>query len=397
MIIPEGLAQQIVDSAQSIIGCNVNIMDREGVIIGTASPSRRRTFHKGARDVMESGTVVEIRPEDVERYPGALQGVNLPIVLEGQIIGVVGVTGEPETVRGPARLIKMITELILERELVQQEIQSRQRLAEQFVGMLVSGGGQYRQRLARAAKALGVELELPRCVAVADVSSLLHDFSQEYGASELVLERSAEAILDGLASSGCVGSQDVAVVLEQRLIILKHMEEGAAQSAFFFWGGQLAGAFGSPGAQRVPCGAGAVALTLDEYPLSYRQARYCLEAAGDGPAFRCIHDAGFCAGYLLHQVAAGPAAMALRPLSKALRGALEKKPELRETLRCLCANNWETERTAFRLGIHRNTLSYRMGKLHDLTGLDPAKRVDHAILLKALLSAQGDLHSSTHE
>lgn len=386
MIIPDALAQQIVDSAQGIIRCNVNIMDREGIIIGTAQPERHRTFHKGARDVIESGAAVEIRPQDLDRYPGALQGVNLPIVLEGQLIGVIGVTGDPEVVRGPARLIKMITELILERELVQQELQSRQRLAEQFVEMLLGGGAQYRSRVGRAAKTLGIELERPRLVAVADVSGLLRGFFSEYGSSELVLERSAEAILEGLAACGSVGAQDVAVILDERLIILKAMDEAQAPREVRSWGERLMGAFEAWGVGKVVCGAGAVAMSLDESPLSYRQARYCLRAHGAKGAFRSVYDNALAAGHMLEEAAAGPASMAVRPLAKTLKAALAQKPEIRETLAALLANNFESEMTAHALGIHRNTLAYRLTRLKDMTGLEPAKVLDDAILLKALLA-----------
>lgn len=387
MIIPDALAQHIVDSAQGIIRCNVNIMDRDGVIIGTAQPERHRTFHKGARDVIESGAAVEIRLQDVDRYPGALQGVNLPIALEGQVIGVIGVTGDPEAVRGPARLIKMITELVLERELFQKEVHNRLRLAEQFVEMLIGGEGQYRPRVLRTAKALGVELNVPRLVAVADVSCLVRGFSSEYGSSELVPERSAEAILDGLATYGGTGPQDVAVILDGRLVILKGMEEGQAGPGIRAWGAQLLGAFEAWGVGKVACGAGAVAVSLDEYPLSFRQARYCLRSAGGKVGFRCIHDSALCAGYMLEQVSLGSSIMALRPLSRALKAAFDKKPELRETLTVLAANNFESEQTAFALGIHRNTLGYRIARLRDMTGLNPTKSLDDAILLKTLLAA----------
>jgi carbohydrate diacid regulator len=387
MIIPDTLAQHIVDSAQGIIHCNVNIMDREGFIIGTAQPVRYRTFHKGAYDVIESGAAVEIRREDVSRYPGAREGVNLPIVLEGQVIGVIGVTGDPDSVRGPARLIKMITELILERELSQQELLGRQRLAEQFVEMILEGGERYRRRLDRAAKALGIDLQAPRLTTVADLSALLREFSSGYAASELVLERFTETLLEALASGGCTGPQDVAVILDKRLVILKSMEEDRAGAGGRAFGAQLMKAFDTVAVGKVPCGAGGVATSLDEYPLSYRQARFCLRTLGSKAAFCSIHDSAMCAGYLLEQAMTPAATMALRPRFKALKAALAEKPELGETLTALSANNFESKQTAFALGIHRNTLSYRMASLRNMTGLDPAKRLDDALLLKALLGA----------
>jgi len=389
MLIPDALAQHIVDAAQAIIRCNVNIMDREGVIIGTAQPERKRTFHKGARDVIESGRDVEIRARDVARYPGARAGVNLPIVLEGQVIGVVGVTGDPDAVRDPARLIKMITELILERELVLQEMHSRQRLAGQLIEMLIAGGEQYRPRIVRAARSLGLDIEQPRLVAVADVSGLLRGFSSEYGDSGLVQDRSAEAILEGVHARGCLGPQDVSSLLERRLVLLKAVPQASGRAELREWGEGLLEALEALGGGKVVCGIGAAAQSLDEYPSSYRQAVYCLRAREGGRALRLIHDNALCAGYLLEQAAAGPGAMALRPWDGALREAFGKKPELRETAEALSAHNFECEQTAFALGIHRNTLAYRMARLRDMTGLDPAKRLDDAILFRAFLAGAG--------
>jgi len=128
MIITDELAQKIVNIAHALIHRNVNIMNKDGIIIGTAQKHRYRTLHKGAQEVVETGEPLEIYPHEVNQYPGALPGVNLPIILEEQIIGVVGVSGDPQEVQASARLIKKITELILERELYQEEMLSRRRL-----------------------------------------------------------------------------------------------------------------------------------------------------------------------------------------------------------------------------------------------------------------------------
>ena len=133
MLINSDLAQRIVNSTMSLVNRNVNIMNREGVIIATGHPHRRNTFHKGAKDVIETGMVIEIYPDQLDQYPGALQGINLPIVLEEQVVGVIGVFGVPDEVRDTGKLVKTITELILERELLQEETRSRYRLREQFV------------------------------------------------------------------------------------------------------------------------------------------------------------------------------------------------------------------------------------------------------------------------
>lgn len=387
MIITEVLAQRIVDTAACLVHCNVNIMNRDGVIIGTAQPDRRRTFHKGAHDVVESGAAVEIYPGEVPLYPGAREGVNLPIVMDGQIVGVIGVTGDPDGVRGIARLTKMITELILERELLHQETQSRLRLAEHLVELLLwSGLPPSRGRILRAAKALGLDMDLPRAVAAADVSGLIAGFQSLYGASELVLDRASRAILDALAADQALTGQDVAVVLDERLIVLKHLAPDQAAEAATEWGALVMHCLDRLGDGTVRCGIGGLALSLAEYHPSYRQALFCLRAQGQDRDLRSIHDPSLAVGYLLGELGAGAGAMVLRPLAARLERCLSRKNDLRATLEALFAHRFELETTAYALGIHRNTLAYRLGRLKDQTGLDPVRRHDDATLLRAAMA-----------
>ena len=91
MIISEDLAQKIVNTIMDLLHRNVNIFNHDGIIIATGHPHRYHTFHKGAKDAIDTGTTIEIYADQLPRYPGALQGVNLPIVLDEQMIGAVGV------------------------------------------------------------------------------------------------------------------------------------------------------------------------------------------------------------------------------------------------------------------------------------------------------------------
>ena len=45
MLVNEDLAQRIVDSTMSLVHRNVNIMNRDGMIIATGHPLRLHTFH----------------------------------------------------------------------------------------------------------------------------------------------------------------------------------------------------------------------------------------------------------------------------------------------------------------------------------------------------------------
>jgi carbohydrate diacid regulator len=68
---------------------------------------------------------------------------------------------------------------------------------------------------------------------------------------------------------------------------------------------------------------------------------------------------------------------------------LDKEPVLMETLQAFFAQECSPSNTAKRLFIHRNTLSYRLNQITDLTGLDPrifgqAVQLRLALLLRTL-------------
>jgi len=100
-------------------------MDSQGIIIGSGQKHRLNTFHQGAQDVIRNIQTVEIYPNDLDQYSGAYPGLNMPIILHDQVIGVVGVTGHPDEVRDIARMVKMVTELILEQEVLLEEARSQ--------------------------------------------------------------------------------------------------------------------------------------------------------------------------------------------------------------------------------------------------------------------------------
>ena len=117
------IAQKIVDSTMEVIdNRNINIMDRDGIIIASGEKTRLNTYHKGADDVIKSGKIIEIYPEEVPAYPGAKEGVNLPIRVGEKIVGVVGVYGHPAEVRIIANLVKKAVELSLEQHVISEQI-----------------------------------------------------------------------------------------------------------------------------------------------------------------------------------------------------------------------------------------------------------------------------------
>lgn len=361
MIIGEDLAQRIVDSAMLLVHRNVNIMNRDGVIIATGHPHRRHTFHKGAKDVIETGMVIEIYPDQLERFPGALQGINLPIVFDEQVVGVVGVFGVPEEVRDTGRLVKAITELILERELLQEETRSRYKLREQFLENVLSGDVPAAlPKLKRLAKAMGLALSLPRAISITNVAPFMQKAVSGYGSSELVLERSMEAILKHVEQSGIVCEQDIAVIWDEKLIILKTFPSTSQFESISDWGNLLLKNLRTLSPEIACCGIGGMVDNICSYAASYQQAAYCLATCRLSHPLRIISDRQLLVGYVLTESTGTSVVTALAPLTQNFNHFLDKKPEGQKTLEALLASNLNLSNAATMLHIHRNTLMFAL-------------------------------------
>ena len=107
----EELAEDLVSATSGLLdGRIINIMNPDGIIIASTQPERIGTFHKGARDAAVSGKPVSIRPDQIQEYSGAREGYNMPLRVGGNIIGVVGIYGEPSEIRYLAHLVEVYTE-----------------------------------------------------------------------------------------------------------------------------------------------------------------------------------------------------------------------------------------------------------------------------------------------
>ena len=135
--IEPGIAQQIVERTMAIIPFNVNVMDHRGIILASGKASRIGELHSGAQLAIARQGAVEIDSATMRRLPGVKAGVNLPLTVRGQICGVVGLTGEPATVRQFGELVRVNAEMILEQAQLIGELQREKRYREEFVSHLV--------------------------------------------------------------------------------------------------------------------------------------------------------------------------------------------------------------------------------------------------------------------
>src|SRR5690625_2769403 len=91
------MAQPIVDQMIKVIDYNVNIMNHEGLIVASGDKSRIHQKHQGALEAIELKRERVIYEPDFEDMVGTNIGVNVPIEIKEDIVGVVGITGDPRS------------------------------------------------------------------------------------------------------------------------------------------------------------------------------------------------------------------------------------------------------------------------------------------------------------
>ncbi len=96
-------------------------------------------------------------------------GINLPISFHEQLIGVVGITGEPEEVRAYAELVKMAAELVIEHMVLIEQRQWDKRYREELINQLILRENST-ESLRSMAAYLGIDLAVPRVVLIIELS-----------------------------------------------------------------------------------------------------------------------------------------------------------------------------------------------------------------------------------
>ncbi|MBH0779686.1 PucR family transcriptional regulator [Nocardia bovistercoris] len=124
-----------------------------------------------------------------------------------------------------------------------------------------------------------------------------------------------------------------------------------------------------------------VATARTEIPAAFAEAKVLAELG------RCLaRDDILCPRADLHfeyTVAVGDAA---RAGLAAVLAPLRTQPMLTETLEVFVRNGFNQLATARALDVHRNTVTYRLSRVHELTGADPHRPADAMTLTAALLA-----------
>lgn len=129
------LAQSIVDAVREVVDKNINFIDYEGKIIASTDQDRIGCFHQAGHEAVTNRQMVIVAGD--EQFEGAKKGVNYPIIIKNQVMGVIGITGEPDEVNHFGFLAAKITEVFIKEQQLAETYESRKNMIQYLINTCI--------------------------------------------------------------------------------------------------------------------------------------------------------------------------------------------------------------------------------------------------------------------
>lgn len=338
-MISKSLAQKIVDRMMDIIPYNVNLMDKDGIIIASGDKDRINTLHLGAQEALEGTSNADV----YEERDGVKPGVNLPILFNNRNIGVIGVTGNPDKVRPFAELVKVTTELLIQQEYSIEKYIIKSKLKEEYLYEWLHRKELYDDEFVDRGKELNIDIE-------DDGYILILDYKKQYSKK---IKKIIEVYFNSDVKMINLNSSRICIILDNnidknnKLIddLLTNVKEEINVVVFLKKTDILSKAF-YKGISTINIVMGLNVkkkIIKDEDAIFYSEIEKIVKNKDVKEVLKKITDGG---------------------------------EELLDTFKVFIDENFESGKAAKSLHIHRNTLSYRLSKIEKLTGLSFNNSID---------------------
>ena len=160
-MIKVAFATKIIEKLMEYTSYNIAIMDEQGIIIASSDKRKIGSFHEIAYRIITQ-KIPQFEVSENDDYLGVRNGVNLALMYKNKIVGVLGVTGIPETVKSVALIIKMTVETLFEYEMSQETLARYLNLESYFINRLLYEEEVDKKELSGLAEQLGYKDDMIR-------------------------------------------------------------------------------------------------------------------------------------------------------------------------------------------------------------------------------------------
>lgn len=335
---------------------NLNVMDTNGMILASGDIERIDRIHEGAAHVAKTMRPLWIHDEHTADWHGAKPGVNMPIYYKDRLIGVIGITGNPEDLRDIATLVQLTTEMMVHQALITSESEWKRKIKELVFEELINSGPLSSIVVDRLAL-LEFHMSEPYLTLLVQAKNLPDSPQRLIETMEEQFERNTALIGHSQLNELFIVLSDVKMsVLDRKLQkILSLFQKDPS----------------------VQIGVGLPVENLDGIAHSYETAKYAIHYGRSGEQIHHYDDIE-----LIALLKSRPSQLKERFATRILAGLNE---QLIETLEAFIEHDQTIGETAAALGIHRHTLTYRLRKVEELTSLNPTRFRDAVLFQIALL------------
>lgn len=399
LVLTHELVQPIVDKMVQIIGKNINIMNEQAIIIACRDADRLGSFHRWAALVIQSGQTVEVFTNDIDPTAGGKPGINLPIVFNSQIVGVVGITGLPEEIGVSAKLVRTSVELMLDQLQLKEQINLELRAKERFFAELCNGDIDVSEEIfLTRASVLGFDLSVPRYAIVFEIDdfdenlktrSSTHNLPSDALAVQLFIEE----ILQAAARTRGFGGKEILTHAGGKIVVFKDFagsDRNQSKKEAEIIIEKVQDAIKHDVGITTTVGVGHLYRHYRAYSNSFREA---VEAISIGRALRSGGHIFWSEEMPLENLLTAVPKQVLEDYIHAVIGDFlterfaDQREEIFQMFEALFANNLSITQTAHALFLHRNTILFRLEKIEKLIGYKPVTTFDQAIKLKLAIMA----------
>lgn len=375
MFISKSSAKKIVLEVKDVIHQEINMMDEKGYIIASTDPKREGQFHTAAQKII-SQKLDQILVVHDDEYAGTKRGINLPILFNGEIIGVIGITGDVSEVAKYGRIIKRITEILLLDAYAKEQRNIQENLRADFLKQWIYGKFiETDQDFLLRSRLFGVDVFKPFRVLIAAAA----DPDELQGKNEIQMKLMDQKIQDDVR--GFIKEQDgeLSFFLDGGLVCLVSMRNDAQMKLL---AGEICRLVTADFGLSLAVGIDSCHPDTKGISHSYFQAKKALQAAAAfGTGKICLYsEIGL--EIFMDDIPPEDKRDFIRQVFKGCT-----KEEINEWIKILSAffdAEGSINLAAGRLFMHKNTLQYKLNKLSEKTGHNPRKLSDAALFYLAL-------------
>lgn len=368
-------ACDLLDRLTAELDIRFTLTDLHGAVVASTGGRLAGRVDPRALAVLESGQPVEVADEGPE--PGADAGVYLPVRLAGRIAGALVAHGLPDAVVTAARTAAVSIGLALDFAEAASSLGSDNVNPGWLLYRLLRGSRVEAQQARVMAAIYGWNLCVQR-IALVVMAPEGDRLRPGVDPAEVL-----EGILGATARTTPFGQID-----EAQWVVLPEYEPRTSRDRIRELAESIRARLAA-GGEGVDVGVGEPHLPVNPILAVRRSYREAIYAARLGPRLR-----GESGVYELRALGSAaffaPSSPSRRNLAALVLVPLREHPMVLETLRTYLACNMSVAGTAEHLAVHRHTVRNHLGRVFNLTGLDP-RSLEGAVQLKlALLVAASD-------